>query len=362
MGGSGELFHKVLPDGTVVYAFKATITKGDPYNQHTFRGHIMVIKRTESEDPTKLEVSDMDSMLTQALDQFGVVSAPADLEQLQRTGLRQVGVQIFGKASRSWPYEKLVEKLAEKGITSTDIEMALDGNHQPYLRLRPEVRDEIAKTVPRAALRHGWQQGGDLAAFKKAIENGGLQSAARRIAGGYPKSGASTRADIEREGSDWSFHYWALESKNFDPSFSMLTSEDYTLLKQLLQATQDTGIGGGQIQSITPLEFAIERTDTAWTNSDAYGMPDKHVPITETTYSAAQPLIRGQIPMSRQVHVFSTEDARDAAIAHAQSVGVTAIDGIPIEALFLWREDPALVDRFKQLRALWLAAGWIKPL
>jgi hypothetical protein len=190
------------------------------------------------------------------------------------------------------------------------------------------------------------------------MENGGITGAYRRVSNGFPKSGISTSADTLRGSNDYFYHGWAAISINTKKEYSIFTASD-DRLKQYLTGSSGSMTSSG-IQSITPLEFALERVDSAWTGGDAYGDPSQHAGILSlTTGSSNQPLIRGQMPPSRSFHMFNNKSDLESAITQLKEKGVTEFDNIPIENLFFHVDDPDIAAKAKLLIDLWRARGWV---
>lgn len=353
IGGKGKLYQKTLEDGTIMQVFIADPpTYDEPY--HSFDGFVTIIRPSASDDPDVLVVQDARSTLAAALSEVGVTSAPADETTLRESALRQMAVQLFGHAARNWSWDEVVEKMAEKGISTSEFYIRSDAYMQPDVRLDKEARNAIVQQLPRVAVSHRWYDG--IKDFIRGLENGGLSSFLRRASAGFAKGGMSARTDTVRGSNDWFFNHWMPKVKVPDVSKSLLddsiTDDE---IKQFLSGSDAYGI-----TSISPLEFAIERVGSVWTPSDTFGRLDSHVSITQASASEAnaEPMLRGEVPMSRQVHVFDNQNDLNEALARAASLGITELDGVPIELLFLYKYDQQLAAKYRLLLAKWQELGW----
>ena len=357
IGGNGQLYEKTLEDGTVIQMFVAVLSQSS-YGKHSYDGHVVVIKPTENADKTVLSIANMDQVLDPALTELGITSTPPLQEELNMLGMRNLAVSLFGNDARSWNDQKVIDKLNEKGVELDDIAVSATAHHQPYIHLTRDVRDALSSQIKRIGILHGYKAGDTLTSFVQAMENGGVTGAYRRVTNGFPKAGISTSADTQRGSNDWSYHGWAADGMNTAPNESMFTAPDDSLATMLY-------LGGGsmtssKIQTITPLEFALERVDTAWTQADSYGDPDTQTGILSMSLASNnQPLIRGQMPPSRSFHVFQSKSDLESAISQLKEKGITEFDGIPIENLFFHREDPNIASKAKLLIDLWRARGWV---
>ena len=70
-------------------------------------------------------------------------------------------------------------------------------------------------------------------------------------------------------------------------------------------------------------------------------------------------MMRGQVPPSRQFHMFDKKDDMEAAISYVQGVGITEFDGIPIAKLFFWEGESNLGARANELIDIWRELGWV---
>jgi hypothetical protein len=300
----------------------------------------------------------MDQALDPALKELGITSAPPSSEELNMLGMRNLAVSLFGNEARSWDDQKIIDKLSEQSVALDDIMVSATAHHQPYIHLNRDTRDSLASQVNRIGITHGYKAGEALVSFVQSMENGGVAGAYRRVSNGFPKSGISTSADTQRGSNDYFYHGWAAISINTKKEDSIFTASD-DRLKQYLTGSSGSMTSSG-IQSITPLEFALERVDSAWTGGDAYGDPSQHAGILSlTTGSSNQPLIRGQMPPSRSFHIFSNKSDLESAITQLKEKGVTEFDNIPIENLFFHVDDPDIAAKAKLLIDLWRARGWV---
>ena len=301
----------------------------------------------------------MDQILDPALAELGISSAPPLQEELNMLGMRNLAVSLFGNDARGWNDQKIIDKLSEKGVGPSEIMVSATAHHQPYIHLSRDARDSLSAQIKKIGILHGYKAGDTLTSFVQAMENGGATGAYRRVTHGFPKSGVSTSADTTRGSNDWFYHGWAANGMTNPASESMFTAADDRLKSMLT-------LGGGSmssssIKSITPLEFALERVDTAWTPADSYGDPDTQEGILSLSLASAnQPLIRGQMPPSRSFHVFDSKSDLEIAITQLKEKGITDFDGIPIENLFFHKDDPNIVSKAKLLIDLWRAREWVE--
>jgi hypothetical protein len=357
IGGTGQLYEKTLEDGTIIQMFVAKLSSG-AYGKHSYDGHVVVIKPTENIDKSVLSIADMDKVLDPTLAEFEINSAPPLQEELNMLGMRNLAVSLFGNDARKWTDQMVINKLSEQGVGPDEIMVSATAHHQPYIHLSRDARDSLSAQIKKIGILHGYKAGDTLTSFVQTMENGGASGAYRRTTHGFPKSGVSTSADTQRGSNDWFYHGWAANSMNNPASESMFTAADDRLKSMLT-------LGGGSmtassIKTITPLEFALERVDTAWTPADSYGDPDTQEGILSLSLQTAnQPLIRGQMPPSRSFHVFDNKSDLESAISQLKEKGVTEFDGIPIENLFFHSGDPNIVSQAKLLIDLWRARGWV---
>jgi hypothetical protein len=357
IGGTGQLYEKTLEDGTIIQMFVAKLSSST-YGKHSYDGHVVVIKPTENIDKSVLTIADMDKVLDPTLAEFEINSAPPLQEELNMLGMRNLAVSLFGNDARSWNDQKVIDKLSEQGVGPDEIMVSATAHHQPYIHLSRDARDSLSAQIKKIGILHGYKAGVTLDSFVQTMENGGASGAYRRTTHGFPKSGVSTSADTQRGSNDWFYHGWAADGMNNPASESMFTAADDRLTSMLT-------LGGGsmsssKIRSITPLEFALERVDTAWTPGDNYGDPDYQEGILSLSLASQnQPLIRGQMPPSRSFHVFDNKSDLESAISQLKEKGVVEFDGIPIENLFFHAGDPNIVSKAKLLIDLWRARGWV---
>lgn len=364
IGGKGRLYQKIMPDGTIIQAF----VKNEP--RHSFDGLVTIIRPTVSDDPDTLVVPDARAVIDAALTEVGVTSEPAALEVIQESALRMMAVQLYGHVARGWTWDQLLAKMQEKGISPSDFYVRSDAYMQPDVRLDKNIRDSIVRSVSRTGVQHRWY---GLDGLLRAIENGGASSYLRRALTGFPKKGQSSTEDTLRGSNDWSFWHFRPRARLVPKDISVFDVDDLDddTLVSLITGRRSSGNDDNDPyapSSFVPLEFAVERVETVVTPTDNFGSITSHTELTEATEidpdssasSPPEPMLRGNIPLSRGMH-FIPASSFNNVLAKLQALGITELDGVPVELLFVSQSaSPAeIAQKWRLLVAKWDELGWI---
>lgn len=362
--------YKVLDDGTIVIVHTKPWEPSDGSQgksggrQNSYHGLVTVImpsQHTDANLPEKtLQVDDIGERLTKAAAAVGVEEAgPISPEDFRILGMKSLLELVGGPAGSDFTaqdvkaalesndYDLLKAEAAKLGVSVFDIEVAVDSDGSPYVRLTKQARDKMASEIKHRVAYHNVHSTDGTSIEDRLVDtfkSGFISGAVRRNMGGIPAQGSSTNGDADYGSGQLSYWY----PGQSEAIGSKLATEDGFII---------TGTSGMTIY--TPFGFVLERLTSRLTSGDNWGHAEKHKKFDNANMTSnAQVLIDGAYSIARSMTVVSSQQQKTTIINRLNAAGVTEIDGIPLDILIAVQGSPA-INQYATLMTYWKAKGWI---